>query len=170
MAAVLPETDGETNSGELRTAATVGSGGVETPASTYTVNYGSRNNKRVRVRGDLQGAVGGGGWRRGARERKEGGETNPATDAAMAGGGGVAGGGEEKRRRRRAPGCVRAREEMAAAVWVACTGTEARGGALLLFGPSREKRKEKKLKQNRSAVGLRFGNRSGFSDRFPAVY
>ena len=108
MAAVLPETDGESNSGELRTAATVGSGGVVLPARTHTVNYGSRNNKRVRVRGDLQGAVGGGGWRRGAREGKEEIEANPATDAAMAGGGGVAGGGEEKRRRRRASGTLAA--------------------------------------------------------------
>src|SRR3954471_19466713 len=85
----------------------VGSGVVVLPARTHTVNYGSRNNKRVRVRGDLQGAVGGGGWRREARERKEGGETNPTTDEAMAGDGGGAGGGEEKRRRRRARACAR---------------------------------------------------------------
>src|SRR3954467_4611885 len=88
-------------SGELRTAATIGSGVVVLPARTHTVNYGFRNNKRARVRGDMQGAIGGGGWRRGAREQKEEIEANPATDAAMAGGGGVAGGGEEKRRRRR---------------------------------------------------------------------
>src|SRR3954469_21276759 len=50
MTAVLPETDCETNSGELRTAATVGSGVVVLPARTYTINYGFRNNKRVRVR------------------------------------------------------------------------------------------------------------------------
>src|SRR3954463_15885242 len=85
--------DCETNSGELRTAATVGSGVVVLPARTYTVNYGFRNNKRVRVRGDLQGAVGGGGWRRGARERKEEIEVNPATDEAM---------NSDGRRRRRA--------------------------------------------------------------------
>ena len=108
MAAVLPETDGESNSGEFRTTATVGSDGVVLPARIHTVNYGSRNNKRVRVRGDLQGAVGGGGWRRGARERKEGGETNPATDAAMAGDEGAAGGGEAKRRRRRVSGTLAA--------------------------------------------------------------
>src|SRR3954463_15185232 len=116
VAAVLPETDGESNSGELRTAATIGSGVVVLPARTHTVNYGSRNNKRARVRGDLQGAVGGGGWRRGARERKEEIEANPATDAAMAGGGGVAGGGEEKRRRRLAQ-TMRAQEEVAAGSW-----------------------------------------------------
>ena len=163
MAAVLPETDGETNSGELRTAATVGSGGVVTPASTYTVNYGSRNNKRVRVRGDLQGAVGGGGWRRGARERKEEIEANPATDAAMAGGGGAAGGGGGLRacapgRRWRRRFGLRAREPRPGV-----------GPSFYLVLHVR-KEKKKKLKQNRSAVGLRFGNRSGFSDRFPAVY
>ena len=142
MAAVLPETDGESNSGELRTAATVGSGGVVLPARTHTVNYGSRNNKRVRVRGDLQGAVGGGGWRHGARERKEGGETNPATDAAT--------NGDDRRRRRAArkaatadvlaPGSkCGARRRSRTWVWVACTVYEAGVGSSFYWSFTRRK-------------------------------
>ena len=159
MAAVLPETDGESNSGELRTAATVGSGGVVLPARTHTVNYGSRNNKHVRVRGDLQGAVCGGGWRRGARERKEGGETNPATDAAMAGGGEV---------KWRLGACTREQGGGRVGCGAGKTGTQNEAAWGPLNSPAREKRKKRKKILNR--IGPQLDSVSEIGPDFRTVF
>ena len=149
MAAVLPESDGESNSGELRTTATIGSGVVVLPARTHTVNYGARNNKHARVYGDLQGADGGGGWRRGARDRKEEIKANPATNAATNGDGGVAGGGEEKWRRR-APGRWRRQGGVAPgrSLGGGGCGTDPEGSGPLLICLSRAERKRKERKKN----------------------
>src|SRR3954471_1760882 len=110
--AFLPETDCETNSGELRTAATVGSGVVVLPARTYTVNYGFRNNKRVRVRVICRAQLAAtdrdaehGNGKRAARRTRQQTRRRTATKGWPAAARRSGGGG-------RRSACVRAREEL----------------------------------------------------------